>query len=226
MAERAARKGAIFDMDGVLVDNVDHHVQAWKLFAREHGRDLTDPAIRATFGQRNREMMEALLGESFSDLQLIQRATRKESLYRELMRPVLKDSVVPGLSHFLSELKGRDFKMAVATSGPVENLDFVLDGLTIRPFFDVLLTGGDVSRGKPHPDVFLLAAQRLQRAPAECIVFEDSASGIQAARRAGCACVPVATTHSPTELDDFSPTTIVEDFTRIGSAEIDGLLGG
>ena len=72
MAERAARKGAIFDMDGVLVDNVDHHVQAWKLFAREHGRDLTDQAIRATFGQRNREMMEALLGESFSDLQLIQ----------------------------------------------------------------------------------------------------------------------------------------------------------
>ncbi len=203
-------RGAIFDMDGVLVDNNRHHLAAWKALGREMGRDFSDADILRLFGQRNREILNALLDRVPSDDELLRYGPRKEELYREIMRPELVS--VPGLGEFLADLRANSIRMAVATSGPQENLEFVLEGLEINRFFDVLVTGPEVPRSKPYPDIFLRAAERLGFPPADCVVFEDSAPGIQAALNAGCPCVALATTHNAAELEAYGPSLIVADF--------------
>jgi len=203
-------RGAIFDMDGVLVDNNRHHLAAWKALGREMDRDFSDADILRLFGQRNREILQALLGRVPSEKELLQYAPRKEALYREIMRPELVS--VPGLADFLANLRANSVRTAVATSGPQENLEFVLEGLKVSDLFDVLVTGPEVPRSKPHPDIFVRAAERLGFPPAECVVFEDSAPGIQAALKAGCPCVALATTHSREELKKYGPSLIVADF--------------
>lgn len=208
-------QGAIFDMDGVLVDNVRHHLKAWKQLGRELGKELSDEAIRAVFGQRNSEMLQVLLERELGPEESRRFAERKEELYREAARSELGTAMVPGLLEFLQELKKETVGIALATSGPEENARFVLEGLNIASFFDVLVTGREVERGKPHPDIFLLAARRLGLPAEKCVVFEDSESGIQAALRAGCRCVALATTHSPEELKQLSPARVVRDFTEL-----------
>lgn len=216
--------GAVFDMDGVLVDNVDHHVEAWRNFGHEMGKDLTEEEIRETFGQRNQDMLEALLGRSLSNQSTQQHGERKEELYRKLMSPDLQAKIVPGLIDFLSQLKEQDYRMAVATSGPPENANFVLDGLGIRKNFHAVVTGADVVKGKPDPEIFLLAANQLELSPLRCIVFEDSSSGIAAARQAGSPCVALATTHHTEELRKFLPDLIVRDFREVNPDRISELL--
>lgn len=203
-------RGAIFDMDGVLVDNNRYHLAAWKALGGEMGRDFSDADILRLFGQRNREILQALLGRVPSEDELLRYGPRKEELYRDIMRPELMS--VQGLDEFLAALRANSIRTAVATSGPRENLDFVLEGLQLGRFFDVLVTGPEVPRSKPHPDIFVRAAERLGFPPAECVVFEDSAPGIQAALNAGCPCVALATTHSRAELEAYGPSLIVSDF--------------
>lgn len=212
-------EGVIFDMDGVLVDNVDQHLEAFLRFGREQGRNLTRADVLEVFGQRNDEMIPALLGRQVDEGELARLAARKEQIYRELTRPVLNDTMVAGLKNFLQELRDLRAALSVATSGPQENVDFVLDGLGIRSFFQGAVTGAEVSRGKPHPEVFLKAAELLQADPYKCLVFEDTTSGIEAARRAGCRCIALATTHSREELAASEPGRILEDFTEIGAKE-------
>ncbi len=199
-------------MDGVLLDNVAHHLEAWRRIGLENGKELTDQEIRATFGQRNQEMLQALIQADLSDEAAQRLADRKESLYREVVAGDLERAMVPGLRHFLLEIRRRGAKTAVATSGPIQNVTLVTEGLGIESQFDAFVTSADVQRGKPHPDVFLVAAQRLRLPPQRCVVFEDSTSGVQAALRAGCFCVAVATTHSETELRSLNPHCIVSDF--------------
>lgn len=197
-------------MDGVLVDNARHHIRAWQLLGRELGQNLTDAQIRGVFGQRNSEMLATLIGNSLLPEQILRYGDRKEVIYRELMAQALVP--VPGLVEFLADLRKEGFKAAVATSGPKDNVNLVMDGLALRGWFDVIVTGAEVSRGKPDPDIFLLAARRLNLEAPQCVVFEDSTSGIEAARRAGSLCVALATTHSPEELKDLSASRIVSDF--------------
>ncbi len=211
-------EGAIFDMDGVLVDNARYHIRAWQLLGKELGKSLTDEQVRSVFGQRNSEMLAALIGSSLSREQILEYGERKEAIYRELMAPALVP--VPGLMELLSELRNEGFKMAVGTSGPEGNVNLVMAGLKLRPWFDVVLTGADVSRGKPDPDIFLLAAHRLELEPSQCVVFEDSPVGIEAARRAGSPCVALATTHSPEELRPLSTYRVIPDFRGLRTADL------
>jgi HAD superfamily hydrolase (TIGR01509 family) len=200
-------------MDGVLVDNAQIHTLAWQQLGKECGVDLRPEAVRAVFGQRNREMMVALLGVPLNSEEQARLARRKETLYRQLMAPVLKPT--PGAIDFLTHARNSGLKTAVATSGPIENTDLVLDGLKIRPLFDTIVTGGDVARGKPDPEIFLLAAERLDLPASECLVFEDSTAGIEAASRAGCRCITLATTHTPQELQQYPAARIISDFTQL-----------
>ena len=211
-------EAAIFDMDGVMVDNARYHIRAWQLLGKELGKDLTDEQVRGVFGQRNSEMLGALVGNSLSPEQILHLGDRKEIIYRELMAPDL--TPVPGLMEFLAELRKEGFKAAVATSGPSDNVNLVMDGLGLRPWFDVIVTGAEVSRGKPDPDIFLLASRRLSLAAAQCVVFEDSTAGIEAARRAGSPCVALATTHTPDELKALSAFRIISDFRGLRTADV------
>ncbi len=211
-------KGAIFDMDGVLVDNAVYHIRAWRKLGIELGRDLTDEQVRRVFGQRNSEMLKALVDPSLTSDQAARYGERKEIIYRELISPYL--TPVPGLVEFLGDLKTRDFRTAVATSGPNENVDLVMDGLALRRWFDAIVTGSEVAHGKPEPDIFLLAARRLSLEARECVVFEDSTAGIEAALRAGSVCVALATTHSPEALKDYPTFRVIRDFRGLRAADL------
>ncbi len=216
-------QGAIFDMDGVLVDNLRHHLQAWRRLGEELGKSLTDEEIRATFGQRNREMLRSLIGVDFSETESNRHADRKEEIYREVMGSHVESAMVPGLREFLDDLRENGFILAVATSGPMANVDFVLSGLRLEGIFKAILTGADVIRGKPHPDVFALAAQRLRLAPEDCVVFEDSPSGVKAALAAHCACVALTTSHSAEELAPLQAQRMVADFRELDAKAIRSL---
>lgn len=216
-------EAVIFDMDGVILDNAHLHLESFRRLGEEEGREFTEEDVLSVFGQRNHEMLEALLERKLEPEEVVRMASRKEELYREIVKPQLRERMVPGLDDLLEELHSAGLPMALATSGPIENVDLVLDGLNIRRFFTAALTGADVSKSKPDPEVFLLAAERLGFSAGACVVFEDTPSGVAAALRAGSRCVALATTHSEDELGELNPDQIIRDFTQISVSEIRAL---
>jgi HAD superfamily hydrolase (TIGR01509 family) len=208
-------------MDGVLVDNLDYHVSAWQQLGRELGHSLEADRIRRLFGQRNREIITGLMRGCVPAEDIPKIAARKEAIYRFCIASELRP--VPGLVVFLRALQQQKVRNAVATSACLENANLVLDGLRIRSYFDAVLTGADVTRSKPDPEIFLLAAGRLGVAPGHCVVFEDSVAGIDAAQRAGCLCIALATTHSADELRSLQPDRVIPDFTAMTVGELRGL---
>jgi beta-phosphoglucomutase family hydrolase len=216
-------EGAIFDMDGVLLDNVDYHVEAFRILGEEVGVRLTRGDVNAVMGQKNPDMLKALLRRPLSDQDVRRFSARKEELYRELVAPRLQASRLRGLTSFLDILRSAGRQIGLATSGPVENVDFVLDRLAIRRYFAAAVHGDEVAHGKPEPDCFLLAAERLGLSPLRCTVFEDTVSGIKAALRAGCKCVALSTTHRLPELEQAGPDLIVDDFEGLDLGQLDAL---
>lgn len=216
-------EAVIFDMDGVILDNSREHLESFKRLGKEEGREFTEEDVLSVFGQRNDEMLEALLGRQLKSAEVKRIAFRKEELYRQIVGPRLRERMVPGLVDLVEGLHSAGMSMALATSGPIENVDLVLDGLQIRRFFDSVITGADVREGKPDPEVFLLSAERLGVSPVSCVVFEDTPSGVEAALRAGSRCIALATTHSQDELGQLNPDQVIQDFTQISVSEIQAL---
>lgn len=199
-------------MDGVLLDNLAYHLSAWRQLGRELGRSLTNEEIRSVFGQRNLEMLTNLIGLHFHEEEADRHAERKEELYRTMIRQRIRETAVPGVSGFLNNLRQEGLRIALATSGPSENAELVLTGLGIADLFTTVITGVDVTEGKPDPEIFLLAARRLGLPPSDCVVFEDSVAGVQAALRARCLCVGVSTTHNRLELEGMGVHYIIPNF--------------
>lgn len=182
----------IFDMDGTIIDNIRFHLQAWSDFLSSLGVEMTEAELdrhnHGTIG----EVLRRICGEHLSEADVLELGERKESRYRELYRPHLR--LIAGLPSFLEEAKQLGIPMALATSAAAPNIDFVLDGLGIRSYFQACVGGDDVEFGKPHPETFLKAAQRLGYPPAQCLVFEDTLSGIAAAEQAGMKVIAITTT--------------------------------
>jgi beta-phosphoglucomutase family hydrolase len=188
-----AKRAFVFDMDGTIVDNMDFHTQSWVEFFRRRDQQL-DPEefFRETAGRQGKEIIRKYLGTQFSDEEVAAMNREKEEIYREMYEPHRKE--VEGFSRFIEQAKARGIMLAVATAGPPGNIAFVLDGLHLRQHFHAVVGAADVQRGKPHPDVFLKAAEMVNVAPADCIVFEDAPLGVEAARNAGMPAVVLSTT--------------------------------
>lgn len=183
----------IFDMDGVIVDSNPLHRIAWDEYNRHHGVEMTEPMYQAMYGKRNDEIIRGFLGNHLTDSEVFEHGAAKERLYRKLMAPQVESALVPGVAAFIRSHK--DVPMAVATNGERANVDMALNGTGLAAFFSVAVTGGDVVRPKPYPDIYLKAAELLGKAPEQCIVFEDSHAGVQAGLAAGMRVVGIATTH-------------------------------
>jgi beta-phosphoglucomutase len=207
-------KAAIFDMDGVVVDNHQYHYQAWSEFCHKHHYPLTEEIYRDKFnGKTNKDLFCMIFGE-ISPSQIAQYAAEKEGLYRQLYFPHL--APLKGLLDFLEYLKAQHIKLALGTSAPTENVDFVLDNLRLRQYFEVVVDGTQVERGKPDPQVYQMCVYKLGLEPQQCVVFEDSLAGLESGERAGCRIVAVATSHQAYEL---KPKTdlVIHDFTEARS---------
>ncbi len=210
-------KGLLFDMDGVLVDNLDVHKRAFRLFFSRYGVDKSIEELSRMFGKGNDDIMRELMpAEVVERVGLRELGYEKEAIYREIYAPTIAPT--RGLTEFLSECRRRGLKCAVGSSGCMANVDFVLDGCGIRDSFEAVVAGDRVRRCKPDPEIYLTAGL----APAECIVFEDAEAGIEAGKRAGMKVVALSTTFSADFLRDTAADLIVADFTQV---DIDMLVG-
>jgi beta-phosphoglucomutase len=177
----------IFDADGVLVDSYDAHMRSWLLMGREHGLAITEEEFASTFGQTSREIIARFWGAGLDDAAREALDARKEAIYRDLIRK--RFPAMDGAVELIDTLVD-----AGGSSGPPENVELTLDRLGRRRAFVALVTGRDVTRGKPDPQVFQIAAERLGLPAARCIVVEDAPVGIAAARAAGMASVALVGT--------------------------------
>ena len=189
----SSQRAFIFDMDGTIVDNMAFHTKSWLAFFERRGQTLDpDAFFRDTAGRQGHEITRTYLGDHLTREESAALDFEKESLYRELYAPHL--AVTKGFDLFIAAAKSAGIKLAVATAAPNKNIAFTLDGLDLRKQFDAIAGAADVARGKPNPDVFLLAAERAGALPANSIVFEDAPLGVEAARRAGMRAVVLTTT--------------------------------
>lgn len=189
----------IFDMDGVLVDSNPTHKIALKQFCKQHGYDLTEQELREKiYGRTNRDWLVNLFGD-LSEETIRQYADEKEALFRGLYHDI---KPVDGLIPFLEKLDTQKIPRAIATSAPRANVDFTLLHTRIERFFSIILDDSFVSRGKPDPEIYLKSTAAVGLNPAQCVVFEDSLSGVLAGKRAGCKVVGVMTTHTSEELTE------------------------
>ena len=183
----------IFDMDGVLIDSYHAHLESWQEAARVEGLEITEEQFAATFGKTSREAIRLLWFERhLADAQIKDFDHRKEAAFRRII--AARFPLMPGALELLDSLDEAGFLLAIGSSGPPENVDLVLDKLGIRPLLSAVVTGGDVTRGKPNPQVFLIAAQKLGVPPDRCLVVEDAALGIEAAHAAGMKAIGLAST--------------------------------
>ena len=172
-------KAIIFDLDGTMVDNMMVHHHAWQEILKDLGLDLQIDEVMAKVHGINEEILERLFGDRLSPSERSRISQEKEANYRKKYLTKLK--LVDGLSEFIDLCSAHGIKLAVATAAPKENLDFVLDNLKIRNNFQVTLHAGDVIQGKPDPEVYKKALTGLGISPSECLVFEDSPTGAEAA---------------------------------------------
>lgn len=213
--------GVLFDMDGVIVLSNPAHLAAWQAFGRERlGVTITSEMFfQSVSGRKNEEALAELFPGRFSPAELKEASMEKEAFYRERFGPTLQP--VPGVLRLIAELsKCRDVTIALATSGPPENVEFVLGRFEIKAAFQAVVNGSHVSRAKPDPAIYLLAAERLGIAPQGCIVLEDAFAGVQAAKRAGMRCLAVSTSEPEERLRQAGADCVYEDFTAVGLSDL------
>jgi beta-phosphoglucomutase family hydrolase len=192
--------GVIFDMDGVIVLTEQAHWQSWQAPAKARGVTLEHATFLSCFGRVNPDCIRILFGPGIGAAESASIADEKEIAFRRIIRANVP--LAPGIVDLLTELKSRGFRTAIGSSAPPENIALVLEAGKLRGMFDAIVDGSQVKRGKPAPDVFLLAAERMGVPPNRCSVIEDAPMGIAAAVAAGMLPVGVATTHAAQELTD------------------------
>jgi len=191
----------IFDWDGVIVDSSRQHEEAWETLAAELGHPVPRGFFKPSFGMKNDKVISELLRWTADPIEIENIARAKEERFRTIARAE-GITVLPGVRAWLETLRTAGVPCAIGSSAPRANIEFIIGDLGLREFFRAIVCGEDVSRGKPNPEVFLTAAQRIGAAPSQSVVIEDAHVGIEAARAAGMKVVAVTTTHPADSLSD------------------------
>jgi beta-phosphoglucomutase len=196
-------KAFIFDMDGVLVDNMRMHAQSWVDLFADYGLSGLDPEryLVETAGMKGLDVLRYFLDPSISHEEADKLTELKDILYRVMNRHAIV--AMPGLEPFLDRAASAGVRLGIGTGAGPKNIDYVLGLTGLTPRFEVVVGAHMVSRGKPHPETFLQVAERLGADPASCIVFEDALPGAEAAAAAGMSCVAVTTTNRPKAFSAF-----------------------
>jgi len=188
----------IWDLDGVIADTAPFHFLAWQRVAQDRGTTFTETDFKQTFGKRNPEIIAEKFGRDFSPQEIDSLARKKEELFRRIAKQSIRP--FPGVLNLLLSLKAASWRTALVSSTPGENIRLITGSLGIAGFFDTMVADKDVMRGKPDPEGFLLAAERLGVSPASCVVIEDAVAGVRAAGDAGMKCIAVTNTHPAEKL--------------------------
>jgi len=214
-AKRIMIEAILWDLDGVLVDTARLHYQAWRQLLGELDRSLSEQDFRRTFGLCNDLVLRDLLGE-VPDEEVQRLSERKEALFRQ--HAAGRVTPLPGAVELVQRARESGRRMALVTSTPRANIDLVLGETGLTGAFDTIVAAEDVSRSKPDPEGFLLAARRLGVAAERCLVIEDAPGGIEAARRAGMRSLAVTTTHTRQDLE--AAHTIVDSLSEAATLNL------
>jgi beta-phosphoglucomutase len=198
-------KAVLWDLDGTLVDSAEFHWRAWRDVMAEEGRPVTHEQFVHSFGKRNDLILSGWLGAEAEPDRVRRLSEEKESRFRALVRAHGIEPL-PGVREWVGRLRGEGWRHAIATSAPRLNLETLVDAMRMRDWFGADVAAEDVTRGKPDPEVFLLAASRLGAEPHRSIVVEDAPTGIEAGIRAGMRTVGVSLMHTLPAADVYVGT--------------------
>jgi len=218
-------KAVIFDMDGVVINSNPFHRLAWEKFLVKRGIPVNEDIFnRVISGTPGDQALRILLGGEITDGQVQMFVNEIDAEYRESIRNSRAFAPMAGLREFLEELKKSGIMIALATSAPVENIDLVLSGLELSEFFGVIIGKSQVKNGKPHPEVYLTAMDMLGVQADQCVVFEDSLAGVQAAVNAQIKTLGVLTSETADTLLMAGASTTLSDFAGITLEDLSELL--
>jgi beta-phosphoglucomutase family hydrolase len=212
-------KALIWDLDGVIADTALFHFRAWQRVAGDRGIAFTDADFRQTFGKRNPEIIAEKFGQ-VPPQEADEIARTKEAIFRRIAKQSIKP--FPGVLSLLLSVRAAGWSTALASSTPPENIRLILASLEISGLFDAVVSSADVERGKPDPEGFLLAAERLGVAPDDCVVIEDAVAGVAAAKNASMKCIAVTNTHPAEKLAEADK--VVDTLEGITPEAVESLL--
>jgi beta-phosphoglucomutase len=195
-------KACLFDLDGVIVDTAVYHFQAWRRLANELGFDFTEHQNEQLKGISRMESLELILGwgnVSLSEKEKLDWATRKNDWYLDLVKEMTPNEVLPGVKDFLILLRENNIKIALGSAS--KNSKLILEKIEMLPYFDAIIDGNNITKGKPDPQVFLMGAEATNCKPEDCVVFEDAVAGVQAGKAGGMRVVGVGSPEILTDAD-------------------------
>lgn len=192
-------KAVIFDMDGVVVESTGQDFSAWKKTFKEQGRRLTYDQYLSFLGKKGEEIVQQNINPRITKDEAAKIVKRKEQI---LLEDIRKNGIKPikGAKQTIQFLRQNNFKIGLGTSAPIAKADVILESLGIKNLFDTYVVAEEVKRGKPHPEIYLKVAKKLNLNSKECLVIEDAPAGIAAAKNAGMKCIAITTTHKREDL--------------------------
>ncbi len=208
------RKSFLFDLNGTMINDMEFHIEVWHdVLNNDLNAKLTREEVRSHMYGRNQELLVRVFGDRrFTAEEADEISYQKEVKYQTLYKPHL--DLLPGLFDFLERARTSKIRMAIGSAASLFNIDFALDNLNIRHYFEYIVSGDEVSRSKPHPETYLKPAVLLQVEPSMCIVFEDAPKGVESARNAGMQCVVITSMHQENEFSAYDNILMfVKDYT-------------
>jgi HAD superfamily hydrolase (TIGR01509 family) len=207
-------KAFLFDLNGTMINDMPYHIEAWHKKLVSLGSDITLEETKHQCYGKNDELLERVFPGKYSLEEKIKIGNEKEAVYRTDFKPFLK--LIEGLDDFLLNAEKQNTKMAIGSAAIDENINFVIDNLNIRHYFDAIVSANKVAKSKPHPDTFLKCAALLDVHPNECIVFEDTPKGVECALNAGMKAVVILGEHQKEEFAAFENVIqCIQDYTEI-----------
>lgn len=194
-------KAFLFDLNGTMIDDMQYHITAWYRILNELGAGISMERMKKECYGKNNELLERVFPGRFSEDEKNYMSLEKEKQYQQEYRPQLK--LIDGLDIFLKQSDEKNIAMAIGSAAIMFNIDFVLDGLNIRPYFTAIVSADDVQYSKPHPQTYLQCAAKLNLLPQNCIVFEDSPKGVEAAANAGMPSVVITSMHPKEDFEGY-----------------------
>lgn len=218
-------KAFLFDLNGTMINDMHYHVSAWHRIMTELGADITLEKMKQECYGKNHDVIERIFPGRFTNEQKTKMSFDKESQYQKDFRPYLK--LIDGLDEFLKEAHAAGIKLGIGSAAIMFNIDFVLEGLRIRKYFDAIVSADDVNYSKPNPETWLRCAENLSIAPSECIVFEDSPKGAESALNADIQCIIITNLHQKEEFANYKNVIdFIGDYTSMNLEYFDQRANG
>jgi beta-phosphoglucomutase len=212
-------KAFLFDLNGTMIDDMQYHITAWHKIFNTYGTNFSrEEAMKECYG-KNDEILDRIFPGKFSQAEKNDISIKKETEYQEAYLPHLK--LIDGLQVLLEEVKKKDIKIAIGSAAIMFNIDFVLDNLNIRHYFDAIVSADDVQISKPNAETYLKCATALGVLSHECVVFEDVPKGVESAANAGMKAIVITGMHKENEFNSFKNIiSFIENYKKINVDEI------